>query len=57
MGKCNKHPARETSHQCAKYNIYQCRECLNCKDPKLYCKHRSACTIHVITEKKLGPDF
>lgn len=57
MGNCTKHPVRETCYRCAKYDIYQCRECLGCKDPKLYCKHRSACTIDVITEKGLDPDF
>lgn len=51
MGKCKKHPNRETPYMCAKYNIYLCKECLQCRDPKLYCKHRSACPIYFITEK------
>ena len=56
MGKCTNHPHRETNYRCAKYDVYQCRECLACKDPKIYCKHRNACPIHFITEKGFGPE-
>ncbi len=51
MGKCKKHPSRETPYKCEKYETYLCRDCLVCKDPKIYCKHRAACAIHFITEK------
>jgi hypothetical protein len=45
MGKCERHPERETAHRCEKHGIYLCRECLKCRDPKIYCKFRQACTI------------
>ncbi|MCF8024973.1 MAG: ASKHA domain-containing protein [Desulfobacteraceae bacterium] len=45
MGKCVNHPDRETSYKCMKHNIYLCEECIECRDPELYCTHRSACPI------------
>ncbi|MFW5936828.1 MAG: ASKHA domain-containing protein [Desulfosalsimonas sp.] len=45
MGKCVNHPERETSYKCMKHNIYLCDECLECRDPDLYCKYRSSCPI------------
>lgn len=45
MGKCIHHPDREGSYLCSKHNISLCRECLACKDPELYCKHRPSCII------------
>lgn len=51
MGKCKKHPNRETPYKCEKYETYLCRDCLACKDPKIYCKHRAACSVYFITEK------
>ncbi len=45
MGKCINHPDRETGYKCMKHNHFQCGECLQCRDPELYCKHRSACAI------------
>lgn len=45
MGKCMKHPDRETQYLCMKHQIYECEECLQCRDPELYCTHRSACPI------------
>ena len=56
MGKCRKHPHRDTSYKCAKYDTYLCRECLHCKDPKIYCKYRTACPIYYITVKGVDPD-
>jgi len=56
MGKCIKHPLRETSYKCSKYDIYLCKECLHCKDPKIYCKFRQSCPIHFITEKGFDPE-
>jgi hypothetical protein len=29
-----------------------CRDCLQCRDPQIYCKFRSACAIHFITKRK-----
>jgi uncharacterized 2Fe-2S/4Fe-4S cluster protein (DUF4445 family) len=45
MGKCVNHPDRETSYMCTKHGIYLCEECLECRDPDIYCKFRSACPI------------
>ncbi len=45
MGKCVNHPDRETSFMCSKHGIYLCEECLECRDPNIYCKFRSACPI------------
>ena len=56
MGRCKKHPQRETPYRCAKYDTYQCKECLGCKDPKLYCKYRDTCAVYAITERGLDPD-
>ncbi len=39
------HPDRETSYMCSKHGIYLCEECLECRDPEIYCKFRSACPI------------
>ncbi len=34
-----------------KHNYYLCEECLECKDPEIYCKFRSSCAIHFISRK------
>lgn len=52
MGKCINHPDRETSYQCMKHGIYLCEECLECRDPNIYCKFRSSCPIWYVTKKK-----
>ena len=51
MGKCINHPDRETGYICMKHNIYLCEECLECRDPDIYCKFRSSCPIYFITKK------
>lgn len=51
MGKCINHPDRETGYICMKHNIYLCQECLECRDPDIYCKFRPSCPIHFITKK------
>lgn len=55
MGKCIHHPDRETSYICMKHNFYLCKECLECKDPDIYCKFRPSCPIHFISKKGFGP--
>jgi hypothetical protein len=35
-----------------KHNIYMCQECLDCRDPEIYCKFRSSCPIHFLTKRK-----
>jgi len=51
MGKCVNHPDRETSYLCMKHNVYMCDECVKCRDPELYCKHRSSCPINFLSKK------
>ncbi|MCP3871560.1 MAG: DUF4445 domain-containing protein [Desulfobacteraceae bacterium] len=51
MGKCTNHSDIETSYLCMKHNIYLCDECLECRDPDIYCKFRSSCPIHFISTK------
>lgn len=52
MSTCIHHPDRETRFQCSKHNIYLCETCLACRDPELFCKHRSACPIWFMTRKQ-----
>lgn len=52
MGKCAVHPERETRYQCLKHELYLCEECLRCRDPDIYCKHRSACAIRFIEKDR-----
>ncbi|GAB6143194.1 hypothetical protein [Desulfocicer niacini] len=51
MGRCKFHPERETAYKCMKHDYYLCEECLECKDPDLYCKFRSSCAIHFLSRK------
>jgi len=51
MGKCINHPEHETNYICMKHNIYLCEECLECRDPEIYCKFRSSCPIYFISKK------
>ena len=52
MGTCINHPDRETPYICLKHQIYLCEACLECRDPKIYCKHRSACPIWFMSKRK-----
>ena len=52
MGDCLNHPDRKTSYECMKYKISMCEECLDCRDPEIYCKFRESCPIHFITKRK-----
>jgi uncharacterized 2Fe-2S/4Fe-4S cluster protein (DUF4445 family) len=56
MGKCIHHPDRDTPYICMKHQIYLCEQCLQCKDPKIYCKHRSACPIWFMDKRQEGWD-
>ncbi len=56
MGTCVNHPDRETNYLCLKHNIYLCEECLECRDPEIYCKYRSSCVIWFMTKKISGLD-
>lgn len=52
MGKCTCHPEKETRFQCLKHGVWLCDGCLRCRDPELYCKHRSACPIWFIEKRE-----
>ena len=52
MGKCTCHPEKETGFQCMKHGVFLCDECLACRDPQLYCKHRPACPIAFIEKRR-----
>lgn len=56
MGKCIHHPDRDTPYICMKHQIYLCEQCLQCKDPKIYCKHRSSCPIWFMDKRQHGLD-
>ncbi len=45
MTNCANHPDKKATLICMKYNLHLCDGCITCRDPKLYCKHRTACTI------------
>jgi len=51
MGRCKFHPERETAYKCMKHNYYLCKECLECRDPDIYCKFRPSCPIHFLSKK------
>jgi hypothetical protein len=52
LGHCVNHPDQETGYGCLKHNIYMCEKCLECRDPQIYCKFRTACPIHFLTKRK-----
>ncbi|MEJ5357318.1 MAG: ASKHA domain-containing protein [Desulfobacterales bacterium] len=52
MAACDRHPDRETPFRCMKHGVALCEECLACRDPELYCKHRSACPIWFIEKRR-----
>ena len=54
MGTCINHPDRDTPYICMKHQLYLCEDCLKCRDPKIYCKHRSACPIWFMGKRKKG---
>lgn len=56
MGTCIHHPERETPYICMKHQIYLCQECLQCKDPELYCKFRPSCPIGFMSKSTADLD-
>lgn len=52
MTICVNHPERETSYYCSKYGIYMCEECMQCRDPNIYCKFRTACPISFMSKDR-----
>jgi len=51
MGECACHPEIDTPYKCQKHDIYLCEECLECRDPDIYCKFRSSCPIWFMSRK------
>ncbi len=56
MGKCVNHQDVETSYTCSKHDIFMCEQCLDCRDPEIYCKFRASCLIWFMV-KKGGKDI
>jgi len=56
VDSCSHSPGCATIHTCQKYGIAMCEACLQCRDPKIYCKFRSSCTIHFLTRRAAGID-
>jgi len=56
MGRCAHHPDRESPYTCLKHGVSLCEECLDCRDPRIYCKYRTACPIWFLTRRKKGLD-
>jgi hypothetical protein len=54
MGTCLCRPEKETPFMCMKHNVYLCDECLVCRDPNIYCKHRSSCPIWFMQKRQEG---
>ena len=52
MTFCINHPDIETRFACMKHDIYLCEDCLQCRDPDIYCKFRTSCPIWFLTKRK-----
>ncbi len=49
--KCYRHPDREAGYYCQKDGNYMCEECACCHSPRVYCQHRTACVIDILTKE------
>ena len=49
---CVNHPETETRFVCMKHEVYLCEDCLECRDPDIYCKFRTSCPIWFLTKRK-----
>jgi hypothetical protein len=56
MHRCVNHPDRETPYECSKHKIAMCADCLDCRDPDIYCKFRESCTIWFLTKKNFDDE-
>jgi hypothetical protein len=48
---CVRHCDREGAFYCQKDDLYMCRECARCQNPRLYCKLRTSCVIDLLTKE------
>ncbi len=55
MENCSCEPDEASRYMCMKHQVYLCEDCLTCRDPKIYCKFRSSCTIWFM--EKAGKDL
>ncbi len=51
MDKCYRHPDRPGIYFCQKDGNRMCEECACCHSPNIYCQHRSACVINMLTKQ------
>ena len=56
MGQCLCNPEKDSRYICLKDDVYLCDECLKCRNPKIYCKHREACLIWFLQKKGFEDD-
>ena len=56
LDHCVNPPGRETGYECLKHQIYMCQDCIDCRDPEIYCKFRESCTIWFLTKKNFDDD-
>jgi hypothetical protein len=56
VGRCVNHPDTETGYECMKHRIFMCEDCLNCRDPEIYCKFRASRTIWYLTKKNFNDE-
>lgn len=46
------HTDADARLQCLKHGIRMCLRCMACRDPELYCRHRSACLIRFMLRER-----
>lgn len=47
---CINHLDKTAELVCMKYQTHFCEQCACCRDPKLFCTHRTACPIWFIAK-------
>ncbi len=52
MRQSNPEKNSSPSYKCERHQVYMTSEDLHCKDPHLYCKHRTACIIWFICKEE-----
>ena len=53
MGKCINHQNKNADLKCLKYEVFMCDDCIQCRDPEIYCKFRASCVIwFMVTERQ-----
>jgi hypothetical protein len=51
MDMCYRHPDRPGTYFCQKDGNRMCEECACCHSPRIYCQHRGACVINMLTKQ------